>query len=62
MKHQEVTAEQLIQPTCQSGRALSALGKCLALRELKLEMSCIVGEPLRQDESVKKLVSRLEFY
>ncbi len=29
MKHQEVTAEQLIQPTCQSGRVLSALGKCL---------------------------------
>ena len=29
MKHQEATAEQLIQPTCQFGRALSALGKCL---------------------------------
>ena len=29
MKHQEVTAEQMIQLTCQFGRALSALGKCL---------------------------------
>ena len=29
MKHQEVTAEQLIQRTCQFGRALPALGESL---------------------------------
>ncbi len=60
MKHQEATAEQLIQPTCQFGWALSALGKCLLVAGKDVDLRHLRVQQLFSSQASKQGANVIE--